>query len=139
VEVELLVVPGCPNEAAAAALVRDVLDELGWADTPLTVRTINTEAEAAFRGFAGSPSLLVNGDDPFAEPDRAPALACRVYRTPAGLRGLPDAAAVRTALRRAVDPPEGARDDRDRRAHRVGLRAWAAGVLDALEPCSPRT
>jgi hypothetical protein len=98
VEVELLVVPGCPNQAATAELVRALLDELGRSDTPLSVRTIHTQAEADGQGFTGSPTLLVNGRDPFAEPGRVPALACRVYSTPSGLRRLPDAAAVRKAL-----------------------------------------
>ena len=106
VKVELLVVPGCPNEAAAAELVRGVLDELGRADTLLTVRVIANQADAARHGFTGSPTLRVNGRDPFAEPGQSPALACRIYSTPAGLRGLPDAAAVRAALR-AADPTAG--------------------------------
>ena len=103
VEIELLVVRGCPNEVAAAELVRGVLDELGRIDTPLTVREIDTQADAVRHGFTGSPTLRINGRDPFAEPGRAPALACRVYATPAGRRGLPDADAVRASLR-AVDP-----------------------------------
>lgn len=97
-EVELLVVPGCPNEAAAAELVRGVLDEQGRTDTPLTVRVVGSEGDAIREGFTGSPTLRVNGRDPFAEPDRPPGLACRVYDTAAGLRGLPDIAAVRAAL-----------------------------------------
>lgn len=100
-EVELLVVPGCPNQAAAAELVRDMLDELGRAATPVAVRVIDSQTEAARQGFTRSPTLRVDGVDPFAEPGRAPALACRVYATPAGLRGLPGADAVRAALRAA--------------------------------------
>ena len=102
-EVELLVIPGCPNEAAAAELVRGVLDELGRTDTPLTVRVVGSQAVADRPGCTGSPTLLVNGNDPFAEPGQAPALACRVYPTAAGLRGLPDADAVRAALCEAAD------------------------------------
>ena len=105
-QVELLVVPGCPNESATAELVRGVLDELGRADTPVTVRVIGDQADAVRRGFTGSPTLHFDGCDPFAEPGRAPALACRVYPTSSELRGLPDAAAVRAALR-AADPTGG--------------------------------
>jgi hypothetical protein len=103
VQVELRVVPGCPNEATAAELVRGALDELGWTDTSLTVRTIDTQAEADRQGFTGSPTPLVNGEDRFAKPGRAPALACRVYPMPTGLRGLPDAAALRAALHESVN------------------------------------
>lgn len=106
-EVELLLVPGCPNGAAAAELVRGALDELGRSDMPLTVRVIGSQAEATRRAFTGSPTLLINSDDPFAEPGRPPALACRLYPTPAILRGLPDIAAVRAALRDAAGPTAG--------------------------------
>ncbi|MFC8261184.1 hypothetical protein ACFUNF_27160 [Streptomyces sp. NPDC057291] len=39
--------------------------------------------------FTGSPTFLLNGRDPFAEPGRPAGLTCRVYRAPDGLRGLP--------------------------------------------------
>ena len=46
-------------------------------------------AQAAQWGLHGSPSVLVDGQDPFAEPGAAVGLACRLYRTPEGLRGAP--------------------------------------------------
>ena len=87
-------------------MVRDGVDEPSRTDAPLTVRTIDTEAEATHQGFTGTPSLLVNGSDPFAEPGLAPALACRVSFIPSGPRGLPEAAAVRAALHTA-EPTRG--------------------------------
>ena len=95
-QVELLLVPGCPNEAAAAELVGGVLREHGKSDTALIVRVISSQAEAAREGFTGSPTLRVNSSDPFAEPGRAPALACA---------GCPTTT-VRAALR-AADPTGG--------------------------------
>lgn len=109
VHVELLVVAGCPHEEAAIELVRDLLDELGYFETPLSVRVVGTLAEAIDLRFTGSPTLLVNGVDPFAQPRQAPALACRIYLTPSGPRGLPDAASVRVVLRGAADPAGGGR------------------------------
>jgi hypothetical protein len=38
----------------------------------------------------GSPTLLVNGKDPFGPPDASPAIACRMYRGEDGrLEGAP--------------------------------------------------
>ena len=50
-DVELLVVPDCPNEAPAAALLRTALDDVGLARTPVTTTVIDTPAEAERRGF----------------------------------------------------------------------------------------
>jgi hypothetical protein len=40
-------------------------------------------------GFTGSPTLLIEGTDPFARPGAPVALACRTYPTPSGLAGAP--------------------------------------------------
>jgi hypothetical protein len=100
VDVELLVVPDCPNEVAAFNLTRAALDELGVAAS-VTVTVIESDEQARARGFIGSPTFLVNGRDPFAEPDAAVGVACRVYRSPDGLAGLPTLQELREELRRA--------------------------------------
>lgn len=98
VDVELLVVPDCPHETPTARLVRNVLDELGLTFTTVRTTVIRTLHDARLRRFLGSPTILINGVDPFAEPGRAPALACRVYRTESGLRGSPSLHALRHAI-----------------------------------------
>jgi len=35
----------------------------------------------------GSPTLLINGTDPFATPGQAASLSCRIYRDDAGRAG----------------------------------------------------
>ena len=61
-------------------------------------------AEAARWRMHGSPTLLVNGHDPFAEAGTLPAVACRMYRTENGsLDGSPSVAALRQALRQALE------------------------------------
>jgi hypothetical protein len=52
-------------------------------------RLVSTPEEAEAAGFRGSPTVLVNGHDPFAEPDGPAGLCCRVFRTDAGLAGAP--------------------------------------------------
>jgi hypothetical protein len=85
IDLELLVVPDCPNALAAEKLLRAALDAAGLADPGIRVTVIKSQREAEERGFVGSPTVLINGVDPFAEPDRPPALACRIYPGSAGL------------------------------------------------------
>ncbi|GGY50008.1 hypothetical protein [Streptomyces omiyaensis] len=101
-EVELLVVPGCPNTQPAAARLRQALDELGLNDLAFNTRVIAEQAGAEAACFTGSPTILIDGHDPFAEPGRTPALGCRLYRTPDGLAGVPTADQVRQALTSAL-------------------------------------
>ena len=95
VDVELLLVPDCPHASAAQALLRSVLDAAGLVSTPIRISVIDSEQEAADRGFLGSPTIRINGIDPFAEPGRPTGMACRLYP---GTGGLPPAAELRKAL-----------------------------------------
>jgi hypothetical protein len=97
-DIELLVVPDCPNTQPATGLLRQVLDDLGLHDVTVTTRVIADQGEAEAAGFTGSPTFLINGRDPFAEPGRTPGLSCRVYRTSNGLSGTPAADQLRQAL-----------------------------------------
>ena len=88
---------GCPNWRLVDAALRKVLDDLGI-ETHIEYQLIDT-AEAAERlQFRGSPTILLDGDDPFAQPDAPVGLTCRVYRTPTGLAGSPTKQQLRTAL-----------------------------------------
>ncbi len=102
-DIELLVVPDCPNESAAAELVRCALADTGVSAT-LTRNIIATEDDARRHGFIGSPTILVDGRDPFAQPGAPVGLACRLYQTPDGLAGVPSLPDLRRAIKRAADP-----------------------------------
>lgn len=52
-------------------------------------------------GFRGSPSILVNGNDPFAGPEDLVGQSCRIYRSPAGRDHAPTVEALRSVLARA--------------------------------------
>lgn len=69
------------------------------ADVITTV--IETEEQAQARAFTGSPTVLVDGRDLLADPDAAVGLACRMYRTPHGLNGVPVVGELVAAFRRA--------------------------------------
>jgi hypothetical protein len=103
VEVRLVYFDGCPNWPTARERLRGVLNQLGWADLPITGVRVETEDEAVASGFAGSPTILIDGTDLFPRSGAwSGGLACRLYLTPAGLAGAPTADAVMTALSERV-------------------------------------
>lgn len=63
-------------------------------------QVVSTSDEASELGFLGSPTILIDGNDPFAEVGAGPGLACRIYRTPDGPAGAPRVAELRDALQR---------------------------------------
>jgi hypothetical protein len=75
---------GCPNSKIAVWRGQDALHEIGKTEVDLDLHEIAThEDEESFR-FHGSPTILINGRDPFA--DAAPRLAFLVvYTGPSGV------------------------------------------------------
>lgn len=100
-EIEVLVVPDCPHQAAATDLIATALADTG-VKANITITTVATHDEAQERGFPGSPTILLNGSDPFARSDTPTALSCRLYSTPDGLRGVPALRDLRQALKQAA-------------------------------------
>jgi hypothetical protein len=100
VELTLLTVPACPHAAVFEERLAAAL-----ADHPDMVvhrREVADELEAAEAGMHGSPTLLVDGVDPFAAPGQPPSLSCRLYRDATGRAcGAPPVDALRRALRQA--------------------------------------
>lgn len=74
-----------PHATLAEALLRVTLDELGLTRTPVYINMIETTAEAIHQTFVGSPTIRINGVDPWAQSGSEPGLACRVHPSPAGL------------------------------------------------------
>lgn len=102
-DVELLVVQDCPHEGAAAARLREALDDVGLVATRFRTTVIDTLNQAEERGFVGSPTVLINGRDPFLAPGVQPAVACRRYSGVSGAVGVPPLRELRQALKRAAD------------------------------------
>jgi hypothetical protein len=96
-ELVLLAVPDCPNAAVFEARLAEAL--AGRPDAALRRREITDEGQAAQAGMCGSPTLLIDGADPFADAGQVPSLSCRLYRDEAGRpAAAPSAAAIRQAL-----------------------------------------
>ncbi|RDI22596.1 hypothetical protein DEU38_113164 [Rhodococcus sp. AG1013] len=98
VKVEILYVDACPNSREAGERVLAALASVGRADVEIEYRVLATSAEAAASQFAGSPTILVDGVDPFPA-ERVADLACRVYRTESGLAGVPTVAQLAEVFR----------------------------------------
>jgi hypothetical protein len=98
VDVELLVVPDRPNESVALSVLRLAFVRVGLATHPVRTTVIASQEQAQERGFVGSPTIRINGVDPFGIAGQSPAYACRVYATPAGLSGVPPLGEVISAL-----------------------------------------
>jgi hypothetical protein len=79
---------GCPSWQSARANLEVAAQRIG-ADIEVDLQNVETAGDAERLGFTGSPTLLLDGTDPFAVPGTEPALACRVYATPNGLAGSP--------------------------------------------------
>ena len=100
-ELTVLAVPGCASAPVLEQRLAEVLAD--WPAVTVRRRVIADVAGAARWRMHGSPTLLVNGHDPFAEAGRPPALACRMYRAEDGsLDGAPSVSALRQALEQAI-------------------------------------
>jgi hypothetical protein len=94
--VRLLYIDGCPNWRDADARLRLLRTEAGF---ELEHHRIETAEDAERLVFRGSPTVLVDGVDPFADGAVVGGLACRVYETPDGKQGSPTIEQLRTALK----------------------------------------
>lgn len=58
----------------------------------IMLEQVETVEEAERLGFRGSPTILIDGVDPFAVGDESPGIFCRVYQTETGPDGSPSVA-----------------------------------------------
>lgn len=77
--VTLLYFDDCPNWLVADGHLRTLAAE--HPEMVIERRIVNTVEEAEATQFRGSPSIMVDGVDPFADLDTPVGLSCRVYKT----------------------------------------------------------
>ncbi len=87
--IEMLVIADCPNTPAASDNLREALTRTGRGGVEVGVRLVTTPEDAAALPFAGSPTILIDGSDPFPSSGPTSELACRIYPTGHGLAGAP--------------------------------------------------
>jgi hypothetical protein len=98
VQIEILYVPDCPNVAEARSAVQTALAALGEQATVREVE-VTSAAEAERFSMRGSPTILVDGRDPFAG-DAEGSVSCRLYRAEGGFAGAPNATQLMEVLSR---------------------------------------
>lgn len=97
-QVTLRYFDGCPNWRIAEERLRAALADVGSGDEPIALERVETREEAVRLDFRGSPTVLIDGRDPFADGTADVGLACRVYATPEGLQGAPSRDQLAAAL-----------------------------------------
>jgi len=97
-KVTLLYFDDCPNWVEADRHLTQLQADIP--DMEISRERVETPEEAEQLGFRGSPSLLINGVDPFADSDAPVGLSCRIYATPSGPAGSPTLEQLRNALTR---------------------------------------
>lgn len=140
-KLEILQVPDCPNVPVLEERIRQATagQEL---DVEITHRVIDDPATASAAGMTGSPTLLIDGHDPFATPGQVSSVSCRLYQCEnGGINGAPSVAALRAAL--GLEPTAGAAPHAaadcctpsGNSTSAAGLDAWrsAARPADAAE------
>jgi hypothetical protein len=97
-KLQILHMHDCPNVAALELLLTELVG--GRTDVEISRQLVEDDEQAAELGMAGSPTLLINGADAFADPLDTPSFSCRLYRDDDGrLIGVPNLAQLRRALR----------------------------------------
>ena len=77
--------------------VRQALDHAGLHDVEVRHECVGSEQHAMAVAFRGSPTVLVNGRDPFGD-GGAVGLACRRYATEHGVDGAPSVTQLAAAF-----------------------------------------
>ena len=96
----VLAVPECPNAPVLEERLAAVLD--GRAGVSVSREVICNDREAARWGMHGSPTVLIDGTDPFAGPGQPASMSCRLYRDDDGqASGAPSVSQLRHAVERA--------------------------------------
>jgi hypothetical protein len=99
-EIRLQYFEACPHWRLAEQRLRAALADAGRAETKVRRQRVETPTEAAAVGFGGSPTVLVDGRDPFAAGSAPEGLTCRRYRTERGMEGAPSVAQLRAVIAR---------------------------------------
>lgn len=92
----LLYFDGCPHWKVADRRLARLADESPTLH--VTRHRVTTAEEAERTGFRGSPSILLDGVDAFADADSPAGLSCRLYQTPDGPAGSPTLEQLRQVL-----------------------------------------
>lgn len=89
---------GCPHWRLAEERVRNVLRHLQADNVTVDYELIDSPEMAVRVDFHGSPTILIDGRDPFATGAEPVGLSCRVFSTEEGAQGAPTERQIAAAL-----------------------------------------
>jgi len=93
----VLAVPDCPNAMLLEERLAQVLD--GRRDVSVSRQVSMTSGKRPGRGCTGSPTILIDGTDPFAGPGQSATVSCRLYRDGDGrISGAPSVSQLRQVI-----------------------------------------
>ena len=95
--ITLLYFPDCPHWQTAHERLTELIAE--GHDASVSCVIIDTDDAARAAGFRGSPTIQIDGIDPFADSAGPVGLSCRLYPTPTGYTGSPTLEQLRDAVR----------------------------------------
>jgi len=93
---------GCPGWQTAADRLREALRSAGMGELEIQLQKVATPEEAERVGFGGSPTILFDSVDLFADTSPSVGYACRLYRTTAGTEGAPSFSQLTERLAEAL-------------------------------------
>jgi hypothetical protein len=99
VRVGLRYFDGCPSWRVAEDRLLQVLSELGRPHPTIARERVESRTRALELDFRGSPTVLIDGVDPFLDQAAPVGLSCRLYRTDEGTDGAPSLAQLRAVFR----------------------------------------
>jgi hypothetical protein len=97
--IKVLHIHDCPSWQHARRNLGEALAHLGIEENVETVE-ITTTSQSLAEDFGGSPTITHDGRDIFGHPDDVTDLACRIYFTPEGLKGVPSTDMIVSALKK---------------------------------------
>jgi len=97
-EVRILYFEDCPNIGLAEQRVRDIA--AGDPEIRIVRQRVADPTDANAAGLHGSPTILIDGVDPFVAPNAETSWACRVYMSPEGVQGAPSIKQLREVMGR---------------------------------------
>ena len=89
VHIEVLFVEDCPHRDVARRNIDAAVAGAAVVDVVVVERQVDSDEEARSLGMHGSPTILVDGRDPFAAADSVASLSCRLYRSGDAFSGAP--------------------------------------------------
>ncbi|MDA8262842.1 MAG: thioredoxin family protein [Actinomycetota bacterium] len=95
--VNVLHVDGCPSLDPLLKALNALIGDRD--DVAVSTTLVSSNQEAARLGFHGSPTILIDGHDPFPWPNGRIGLSCRVYMDASGkMAGAPSREMLAAAL-----------------------------------------